>query len=130
MDRKRADWDKLYENYDAAVDYPTVAFYKDLLARYPNAKIILTVRSADSWYKSVKNTSFKAAQEEGGQLPPDHPMQPMVRMCKAICLDEKMFDPVKFNDEEAIKKFYLDHIEDVKKTVPVEQLYIMELGEG
>lgn len=40
MDRKNADWDKLYENYDAAVDWPTVTFYKELLIRYPNAKVL------------------------------------------------------------------------------------------
>lgn len=39
IDRKNAEWDKLYEKYDTAVDWPTVTFYKDLLQQYPDAKV-------------------------------------------------------------------------------------------
>lgn len=51
-------------------------------------------------------------------------------MCKTVIFDGVLSDPEKFKDEEAIKKLYLDHIEDVKKTVPADRLYIMELGSG
>ncbi|KAI7897817.1 uncharacterized protein BX663DRAFT_526980, partial [Cokeromyces recurvatus] len=54
--RETADWDQLYKDYNAAVDWPTVEFYKELLKKYPKAKVLLTIRSADSWYNSVKNT--------------------------------------------------------------------------
>ena len=42
----------------AAVDYPMAYFYKDLLAAFPEAKVILSVRSPESWYHSVKNTIY------------------------------------------------------------------------
>jgi hypothetical protein len=129
LDRKNADWDKLYENYNAAVDWPTVSFYKELFQKYPDAKVILTVRSADSWYKSVKNTVHLASIQLKG-MTEDHPIYPFARMCRTVTFNGELSDPEKFKDEEAIKKLYLDHIEDVKKTIPAEQLYIMELGSG
>jgi hypothetical protein len=129
MDRENTDWDKLYKHYDAAVDWPTVNFYKVLLARYPNIKVVLTVRSADSWYKSIKNTVHSAFV---GRIntPKDHPMYPIRRMFLAVGFDGIFADPVRFKDEEKVKQMFLDHIEDVKKNVPADQLLVMELGEG
>lgn len=127
--RDQADWDKIYENYDAAVDWPTVTFYKDLLMRYPEAKVLLTVRSAESWYRSVKNTIHKVSMA-GMKVPADHPMARFRKMASTIVLDGLIANEELFSDEEKIKQMYLDHIEDVKKNVPVQQLLIMELGEG
>lgn len=129
LDRENADWDKLYEHYDAAVDWPTVAFYKDLYKKYPNAKFILTIRSADPWYKSVKNTVHLASVQTK-DFGPDHPLYSFGSMCKAVTFDGALADPVRFSDEEAIKKLFTDHNEEVKKTIPADQLYIMELGSG
>ncbi|GAN10270.1 conserved hypothetical protein [Mucor ambiguus] len=127
--RDQADWDKLYANYDAAVDWPTVAFYKDLVAKYPDAKVILTVRSAESWYKSVKNTIYRASTT-GLRAPEGSRMASFIRMATTIPIDGLLVDTEAFADEERMKKIYLSHIEDVKKTVPPERLLIMELGEG
>lgn len=92
-------------------------------------QVILTVRTADSWYTSIKNTIHKAAGE-AKSFPEDHPMYRFARMACITPIDGKIADPVTFNGEEAIKKLFLAHIEDVKKTVPAEKLYVMELGEG
>lgn len=127
--RDLADWDKIYESYDAAVDWPTVSFYKDLLAKYPEAKVLLTVRSAESWYKSTKNTIHKVSAISM-KAPAGSPMHRLNRMTSTVCLDGLLADEELFSDEEKVKQIFLDHIEDVKKTVPAEQLLIMELGEG
>jgi hypothetical protein len=45
--------------YSAAVDFPTVAVWKELAAIYPNAKIILTEReSPEAWWESASQTIF------------------------------------------------------------------------
>jgi hypothetical protein len=40
----------------AVTDIPAACFGPDLIVAYPNAKIILTTRSATSWQKSMLNT--------------------------------------------------------------------------
>lgn len=40
----------------AVTDIPAACFAPELIAAYPNAKIILTTRSADSWQKSMLST--------------------------------------------------------------------------
>jgi hypothetical protein len=44
------NWEGLFRGYRAAVDWPTAAFYEDLMEKYPDAKVILTVRDPDKWY--------------------------------------------------------------------------------
>ncbi|CEP12787.1 hypothetical protein [Parasitella parasitica] len=127
--RDKADWDKVYENYTAAVDWPTVEFYKDLVAKYPEAKVVLTTRSADSWYASALKTIHPAS---AGILenPADEQKARLGEMMKLVVLDGHMVNRETFKDEKLIKKLYLDHIEEVKNTVHPDRLLIVELGEG
>jgi hypothetical protein len=37
--------------YVASVDWPSTAVWEDLMEKYPNAKIILTLRDGENWYK-------------------------------------------------------------------------------
>src|SRR5215212_7838314 len=52
------DWEEVFAGYRATVDWPGAAFYKELSERYPEAKVILTVRDPDRWYESARNTIF------------------------------------------------------------------------
>lgn len=61
----RADWDEVFDGYRATVDWPACMFWRELAAHYPNARILLTVRSAESWYASMKKTIIKVMEEEG-----------------------------------------------------------------
>ena len=105
------------------------SFYQELLAAYPDAKVVLTVRSAESWYKSVKNTIHKAAVHSAS---PEHDEQSRKFgvMVNALCMDGLLSDPERFGDEEAVKKLFDAHTEEVKQHVPADQLLVMELGEG
>lgn len=123
--REEADWDKIYENYSAAVDWPSCTFYQDLMVKYPEAKVILTVRSADSWYKSVKNTIHISGPPSTGQK-----HDKFKKMVHDVCADGVIVDPVKFANEEAVKLSFLQHNEEVKQFVPKERLLVLELGEG
>jgi len=53
------DWDALFEGYAATVDWPAAKFWRTLAEKYPDAKVLLTVRDADRWYASAANTIFR-----------------------------------------------------------------------
>ena len=42
------DWDAVYKDYSSAVDWPTASYYKELSDKYPDAKVILGMRDANS----------------------------------------------------------------------------------
>ena len=46
--------DDLFDQYDALTDTPIPSFYRQLDAKYPDAKFILTVRDKQGWLKSCK----------------------------------------------------------------------------
>ncbi len=50
------DWDAIFNGYRATVDWPAAAFWRELVERYPDAKVLLSLRDADRWYDSVMNT--------------------------------------------------------------------------
>ena len=52
------DWDRLFAGFRATVDLPGCVFYRELLAKYPEAKVILTVRDPEHWYDSVRQTIY------------------------------------------------------------------------
>lgn len=52
------DWDAAFAGFNSSVDWPSTFFWRELSEVYPEAKIVLTVRSSDSWYKSMGNTIF------------------------------------------------------------------------
>ena len=54
----RPDWEAIFDGFSATVDYPGCAFWRELSAAYPEAKIILTVRDADKWFESTQATIF------------------------------------------------------------------------
>lgn len=53
------NWDEVFAGYRAAVDWPSAFFWRELSAHYPNAKMLLTLRSAESWYASMEKTIFQ-----------------------------------------------------------------------
>jgi hypothetical protein len=44
---KPVDWEELFSGYRATTDWPACSFYKELIERYPDAKVILTVRDPE-----------------------------------------------------------------------------------
>lgn len=48
------DWDLVFRGYRAVVDAPAWLFYREIAAKYPTAKVVLTVREPNAWYNSIK----------------------------------------------------------------------------
>lgn len=47
------DWHR-YPDVEAAVDYPEVLYWQEILTAYPKCKAILTIRDEDSWWESIE----------------------------------------------------------------------------
>ena len=52
----RPDWDAVFAGYAATVDYPGCTYWRELVAKWPDAKVILTTRDPDSWFVSANET--------------------------------------------------------------------------
>ena len=56
--RGKPDWNAVFAGFRSTTDYPACTYWRELTAFYPDAKVILTVRDADSWFDSVSETIF------------------------------------------------------------------------
>lgn len=121
------DWDALFEGYAAGVDWPVAGFWRELMDYYPEAKIILTVRDADSWYESASKTIFVSMNAELSPHTPPHVRQ-VINMMQDLIVVRGFSGNL--TDRDHMIRVYHQHNEEVKRTVPSERLLVFEAKQG
>jgi len=56
--QRTPNWDAIFDGFKSTTDYPACTYWRELADFYPDAKLILTVRDADTWFDSVSETIF------------------------------------------------------------------------
>jgi len=131
------NWDKLLEGFSSAVDYPIARYHKQLLAKYPGAKVIHTMRDAETWYQSASETIFWACKPSISrklQLIMRMPFSSMVRQrLPVLQFDGQLLDwefGKDLKDKKTVIKRYNDYNDAVIKSVPKENLLVYQPGDG
>lgn len=121
------DWDSVFDGYRAMVDWPGCHFWKELMAHYPGAKVILSVRSPESWYASASETIFRAMNlSRPGEVPPEVVAQR--EMAKEIVVNQTFAG--RLDDREHCIRIYNEHVARVQREVPPERLLVFQASEG
>lgn len=129
----RTDWDQLLGNYSAvSADPPAVAFAEDLIAAYPEAKVILVEREIESWYRSF-DTNIITAQWSPmisfvSELDPWF-LRP-VRRCHRRWATGWMDSHSRAEMQEKARPAYRDHYALVRRVTPKKLLLDYHLGDG
>ncbi len=50
------DWEAIFAGAQSSCDWPSAFFYRELSEVYPDAKVVLSVRSTEGWVKSMRDT--------------------------------------------------------------------------
>ncbi len=123
------NWDDVFAGYQATTDFPACDFYAALADYYPNAKVILTIRDEDSWFRSVNETIYRIWQVLPSWLPRLVP-----RIAKMQDLVRKLIWDGTFTgqagDPEHAKATFRAHNEAVKKTIDPTRLLVFEVKQG
>jgi hypothetical protein len=126
----------MLKGYASTVDWPTTYFWKELAAANPQAKIILTLRDPEAWYRSAAATifarmlEFETLRAETLRANPnavDPVRRRHMEMVNTIVV-EKTFGGL-LDKAHAIAVFNA-HNADVRRSVPREKLLVYESGEG
>ena len=123
-DQGTADWDSIFANYQACVDWPACSFWKILWKYYPDAKIILSIRNPEDWYQSVNSTIYQIMK-----MPRKTKEEEVHRDMAYHLILERTFNSSFTNKEYAIDIFN-NHIAEVKNKVPDDKLLVYETGAG
>lgn len=129
-----ADWAGLVEGFEAAVDFPASVAYVELMASFPDAKVILSVREPRSWAQSVRHTIWSPY---GGELswvmaPFRRDFQKMTRLFRSRFFkdtDGGLRSGAIFNDASLVQHFEAWNAE-VIATVPETRLLVFRASDG
>jgi hypothetical protein len=114
------NWEKIFAGYRACVDWPAATFYHTLAQAYPEAKVILTERDSEAWFRSTQATIFPAA------FPPDTPaaFDQMFRKVIGALFDQRI------RDHDHVIGVFERHNAEVRRRIPPERLLVYEVSQG
>ena len=124
--RGEAPWERLFNGYAAAVDWPAAAFWPRLMEVYPQAKVILTVRDAESWYASALRTIFQSMKD--GLRATDPERRERLRMATEIIVDGTFGGDL--DDKANAIAVYEANVARAQREVPAERLIVFDPRDG
>lgn len=129
MQGKPVDWDQLLDGYASTTDWPACTFYKELMAHYPDAKVILSVRDPDRWYASAFDTIYAIESIVPSWIGYLFPKFGDMRKMVMGLIWEGTFED-RFADKAfALAKFNA-HNQEVIESVPADRLLVFEVTQG
>ncbi len=126
---KAVDWNSVFSDFQAAVDWPAAAYYSELLKTFPEARVVFSYRHPEEWYQSVSETIFNVA--------PSIPkwvrfLFPHVDRL-ALMIEKTVWQNElggKFQDREHALNFFEQRLKQVKAAVPQEKLFVHSAADG
>ena len=117
------DWDGAFGTYRSAVDWPVNLIYRALSHRYPSAKIILTVREPDGYFRSIQalvaelqtRAPFRGEVEFGRRFTPGSSVR-------------QIYDNP--HDHDSVVAAFQRYNAEVHETTPSERLLVFDVKQG
>ncbi|MGD0191589.1 MAG: sulfotransferase family protein [Rhizomicrobium sp.] len=116
----KPDWNAIFQGYQAMVDYPGCRYWRELMAFYPDAKVLHTTRDPDEWFDSTQATIF--APDGFALNAPPH----LKRFFDLLSGD---FGG-RIHDRAFMTEYFRRHDAEVLASVPKDRLLIYRVGEG
>ncbi len=120
------DWRTFFKPYLAAVDWPTSNFWRELIGVFPDAKVVLTERDPEDWYRSMSATIFEYMRRADAFA--DEPLRGAHVRLSRLVVEEKTFGG-RTDHDHAIAA-YKEHNETVKAALPPARLLVYDIGQG
>lgn len=116
------DWDALLDGYRATVDWPSCNLWQEQLAHWPEARVLLTTRDPESWYRSVMNTIYPTSMRGYESREPF-----------SVWAYDHIWGPIfdgRLDDRKHAIGVYERHVEHVIRSAPADRLLVFEAREG
>jgi hypothetical protein len=128
LDGYAPDWEALLGGYRATMDWPSAAFYADLFRAYPDATVLLSVRDADDWWRSLRDTVLELHRSAVDRDDPWERARAPAQHLTARVLAERLTPD--WTDEVAAKAAFERHNAAVRATIPFDRLIEWRPGDG
>ena len=115
------DWDQYLGDYAATVDYPACTFWRELAEYYPDAKVLLSVRNATSWFESTSTTIMLPKFNE---FIAGSPIGELIRRTIWDTLEHRM------GDQDYMGSYFDRRNEEIRRAIPEDRLLVYEVKHG
>jgi hypothetical protein len=127
-DGEDIEWEDIFGRYRAVTDAPGVYFWRDLVERYPDAKVILTERDPERWYDSMQSTIFSPKHREiMGATPVGALIGKLAQRSWPGRNSNLSHGPP---PRELMVKMFNDHSDAVRAEIAPERLLVYQVAQG
>lgn len=119
------EWPSIFDGYRSTVDWPGCAHWRELVLRYPEAKVVLTVRDPERWYESFRETLAPLWSADGGSEDPGY--RAYLELVHRISWHT--FGG-RLDDKAHVISVFQRHNDSVAAAVPAERLLVHEVKQG
>ena len=126
---KPARWNDIFREYRSIASFPAWALYKEMLAQFPDARVVLTVRDKEQWFNDINAGDYAAFKADPSWLFWFSPVKRVMRKLeKLLILDRKYHH--KLHDRQYALEVFEEHIQEVRRAVPADRLLIFDVKQG
>jgi Sulfotransferase domain len=130
-------WERILGGFQSTVDYPGGYFYEELADFYPDAKVLLSVRGAESWERSMRETVWSVRNGDSlmrllssaqGIVNPG--WQDFLDLADGIMWQGKGTFAGSHAEKAELMAAMNRHNEAVKSAIPSDRLLVWSVSEG
>jgi hypothetical protein len=121
------DWDEIFRGFHATVDWPAARWWREIAAHFPEAKVLLSVRDPEAWYKSVTDTIYQPMKSPAPDGVPELVRLQSEMARKAILAET--FDN-RFEDKAHAIEVFQKHNQEVRDAIDPARLLVFDVREG
>lgn len=127
-DGETPDWEAVFDGYAAAVDGPCAIYHRQLKEAFPEAKMVLTVRDPEEWYRSTYDTLYQFALRSEANPPRPGSRQARLFRITSTMVWNGLFGG-RFSDKDHAIEVYLRHNEEVVRAFG-DDLLVYDVRQG
>ncbi len=120
------DWDKVFANYSACIDWPSARFWREITSYYPHAKVLHSIRPEEGWLNSFYKTIYPVMRDHDSYEAGD--IRDRVDMAHEIVL-EQVFGG-RAEDRDHALNVYRAHNQAVVATISADRLLVYDVSQG
>jgi len=130
-------WDEVFDGFPATVDWPGSYFYKELVDFFPDAKVLLSVRDAEGWERSMRDTIWGLFYGDilirdlsSARTRVDAKWNGYIEMVSEMWHRSGLISAGAETDPESMKQAMEGFNDEVQQTVPVDRLLVWSVSDG
>jgi hypothetical protein len=128
-DGQQPDWAAAFDGYTSAADGPCAIYYRELMAAFPEAKLILTVRDGERWYQSTHDTLYRFARMTQESQPPVNSFPARMYRLTSAMVWQGLFAG-RFSDKDYAIEVFRAHNQAVIDSVDPGRLLVYDVAQG